>query len=63
MSDHHQHHHSKKHGSKSAGGKNTLFVVAVVLMLVGMVIYVLTMDEEIRPGGEPGEKVPAEASE
>lgn len=60
MSDHHQ--HSNKHGAKGGGRKNTLFVVAVILMIAGMVIYVMTMDEEIRPGGE-GEKVPAEASE
>jgi hypothetical protein len=66
MSKHQQHskQHSKKHESKSANGKkNRWFVAAVVLMLVGMVVYVMTMEEEFRPGEEPGERAPAEAGE
>ncbi|GAF76363.1 unnamed protein product [marine sediment metagenome] len=69
MSNHHdkkskKHSHEHGHRSKSKGGaKNGLFIAAVVLMLVGMAIYVATMDEEIQPGGDPGENAPAAADE
>jgi hypothetical protein len=32
---------------------------AVIAMLVGMAIYVMTMDEAVAPGVKPGQEVPA----
>ena len=61
-----KHEHSQQHGhdSKSSGaGKNVWLVVAVILMLVCMGIYVLSDDKNIRPGDEPGQRVPADAGE
>ena len=50
----------------AAGGKwyvslhrKPAFWLAVALMLAGMVIYVMSMDEGLRPGGVPGAQVPA----
>lgn len=58
----HKHDHRKKH-AHSSGSKNrktpTRFHkdwrawFVIVLMLVGMAVYVLTMDEAVRPGGIP----------
>jgi hypothetical protein len=33
----------------------------VIAMLVGMGIYVISMDEAAPPGGQPGQPVPAAA--
>ncbi len=32
---------------------------AVIAMLVGIVIYIMTLDEAVAPGVKPGQEVPA----
>ena len=63
MSQHHgkpSHEHKHGHSHKTPIQRHgKWFVLAVVLMIVGMVIYVVSMDEEIQPGG--GDQVPADA--
>jgi hypothetical protein len=69
MSQHeHQHGHSHEHGhehghphhpAKRALHKDWRAWVVVLLMLGAMVMYLGTMDESIRPGGERGEIMPA----
>ena len=57
-SQHHDHGHSHKTPIQRHG---KWFVLAVVLMVVGMFIYVASMDEEIQPVGDGQENVPADA--
>jgi hypothetical protein len=64
MTEHHgksSHHHDHAHSHKTPVQRHgKWFVLAVVLMIAGMAIYVMTMEEEIEPGGgQP--RVPAEA--
>ena len=62
-SKHHADHHGKGEHSHTGGEHppgwqrhSKWFVLAVVLMLLGIGIYVVTLDEEIRPpDGVPGE--------
>ena len=65
MSGHHgksSHHHEHGHSHKTPIQRHgKWFVVAVVLMIVGMVIYVVSMDEEIQPDGDGQPRVPADA--
>jgi hypothetical protein len=54
----HQHH---EHQSAKRGiHRSPIFWIAVILMLVGMAIYVTSMDEAIGPGGV-NQEVPADA--
>lgn len=55
--EHHQHDHHATHGGKKIHHDWKFW--AVILMLVGMGIYVLTMDEAFWPGGPVQEEVPA----
>jgi hypothetical protein len=60
MSKHHEHSHELKQGS---GGKRPLHKdwrlwLGVILMLVAMLVYVLTLDESIIPGGGPSDEQP-----
>lgn len=52
--DHHGHSHSHSHGhapAKSSGlHKNWKVWVVIGLMLLGMLIYIFTLDESIQPG-------------
>jgi Co/Zn/Cd efflux system component len=62
----HQHDHShKEHQHEHHPPRKSLakrvFVVAVVLMLVAMVVYVVTVDEAVEPGGQINQEVPADA--
>jgi hypothetical protein len=64
-SDHHKEHsHSKSHSQEKSGlaQHGPWFVAAVVLMLVGIAIYVFTMDESIQPDGDE-EPMPAAVGE
>jgi hypothetical protein len=59
---HHPHHHG--HGERprawwKQAHKDWRIWVAVVLMLISMVVYVLSMDESVRPGGNVEPRVPA----
>lgn len=59
---HKDHHHNPEHVDKRSPiqkhGK--WFVLAIVLMLIGMVVYVVSDDESLVPAGDgPGEVVPA----
>ncbi|HRJ72179.1 MAG TPA: hypothetical protein PLS03_08130 [Terrimicrobiaceae bacterium] len=51
MSRHQHHHHNQHHPHQEARRKplykHKLFVLAVILMLIGMLVYVLTMDESV----------------
>lgn len=51
MSRHQHHHHNKSHPHQEPRPKplykRKLFVLAVILMLIGMVVYVVTMDESV----------------
>lgn len=60
----HEHSHSAhEHHRHSPADKRRIHhdwrFWAVIAMLVGMAIYVLTMDEAIAPGVPPGQEVPA----
>lgn len=56
--DHQNHGHVDKRSPIQKHGK--WFVLGVLLMLVGMVVYVMSDDEALRPAGDgPGEVVPA----
>lgn len=62
MTQHHDHsgHHHHEHKASSPGlHKDWRTWVVVVLMLVGMVVYVTSMDEEDQPGGAVEPAVPA----
>ncbi|WP_437206361.1 hypothetical protein [Planctomicrobium sp. SH664] len=64
--EHHGHHHSdhghSSHPAPQGKGKSKLFILAIVLMLIGMVVYVMSMDEEVQPGGKIEEEMPAAAA-
>jgi ABC-type nickel/cobalt efflux system permease component RcnA len=57
--------HNHPHGGHTAAPwyttvhRNWVFWVAVGLMLVAMAIYVLSMDEEVQPGGNLQAPMPA----
>ena len=60
----HQHHHHNPHRHQDAKPKpfhrNKWFIIAVILMLIGMFIYVLTMDESVVPiSADPAVTTPA----
>lgn len=58
----HQHHHPQ---AKAVSGTSWLVWVAVALMLGAMLMYVLSDDESIQPGGSAGEAIdspPVEAA-
>lgn len=58
----HSHSDHKNHNHPPTGMKkhSKWLVLAVVLMLVGMAIYVMSDDEALVPAGDgPGEVVPA----
>ena len=55
----HDHQHAHAKGPALRGlHRDWRFWVAVALMLVAMLIYVLSMDESLRPGGN-GQEQPA----
>jgi hypothetical protein len=60
---HDQHHHHGPEGGTPPRNRpihhRWQFWVAVILMLVGMGVYVMTMDESLQPGGQVGPPVPA----
>lgn len=63
MSKHEPHHHPQ-HGSSNGHGpwrphKDWRFWVAVVLMIAAMVVYVMSMDESLRPWGGVTQPMPA----
>jgi hypothetical protein len=58
--DHDKHHHGQHHGKKKSGLHKDWRVWVVGLMLIAMLIYVLTDDESIQPGG--GDAAPIEAA-
>ena len=55
MSSKHQHHDEPRRGRHKK-----ITAIAVVLMLLALVGYVLSLDEELAPGSE-GERMPAAA--
>ncbi len=58
----HGHHNHQTHPhTKKPIHRNWMFWVAVVLMLAGMGVYVLSDDESLLPGGGEGPPVPAAA--
>jgi ABC-type nickel/cobalt efflux system permease component RcnA len=58
----HDHQHGHQHGHKRKGlHKDWRAWLVVGLMLAAMAAYVLSMDESIRPGGAPGQAMPADA--
>ena len=57
-SKHHDHGHSHKTPIQRHG---KWFVVAVVLMIIGMFAYVASMEEEIQPEDDGQQRVPADA--
>jgi hypothetical protein len=64
VSHEHSHTSHEHHGHKSPGKRRIHHdwrFWAVIAMLVGMAIYVMTMDEAIAPGVQPGQEVPAAA--
>jgi hypothetical protein len=63
MSQKHEHSHDihKSNDRPNKGLHRDWRFWAVILMLVGMVIYVVTLDEALGPGNQAGEEVPAMA--
>ena len=62
--DHHKDHHDPGGNPPGWQRHSKWFVVAVVLMLIGMFVYVATLEEEVQPpNGLPGEaeRMPADA--
>jgi hypothetical protein len=62
---HHDKHDHQHHDGKPKSNKNWIVVAAVILMLGAMLIYVLSDDEAIQPGGPPEgaiESAPVEAA-
>ena len=60
----HEHNHKQQHGNsqtpwRARAHKDWKTWVVVGLMLAGMLMYVLTMDEAVQPGGEVEPAVPA----
>ena len=61
---HHEHGHHNQHVGHGLPKKKIHHdwrFWAVVLMLVGMAVYVVTFDESLEPGGQEQEEVPAAA--
>jgi hypothetical protein len=52
-----EHHHS---GGRKALHKNWVTWVVVGLMLAGMLMYVLSDDESLQPGGRQGKGLPSD---
>jgi hypothetical protein len=52
----HEHHHAHK---RKGIHKDWRVWLAVLLMLAGMAMYLLTMDESLGPNNPPGQKMPA----
>ena len=60
--DHHGHKQQHRGGAKSkAIHKNWMTWVVLGLMLIAMLMYVLSDDERLQPGGEAGPEMPAAA--
>ena len=64
----HDHKQHRDHGQQHRGGrkskplhKNWMTWVAVGLMLAALVMYVLSDDEALQPGGEAGKGVPIDS--
>lgn len=61
MSDkkhHHEHEHKHEHPPRRKPHQDWRVLVAVALALVGMAVYVLSMDESLQPeGGAPQQQV------
>jgi hypothetical protein len=62
---HHEHSHGHKHHHEHDVTKNGIhrqwwFWVAVVAMLAAMVMYVVSDDEALGPGGEVNQQMPAD---
>lgn len=65
MNQHNQHghgHHQQHHHTAPKRGlhKDWRLWTAVVLMLVAIAAYVLSLDEEVQPGGQPNPAAPAD---
>jgi hypothetical protein len=65
MSHQHEHSHGKNHQHEHGAPKKKIHhdwrFWAVILMLAAMVIYVVTVDEAVEPGGQINQEVPADA--
>ena len=64
MSHEHKHSNHEHHGNQPSQRQRIHHdwrFWAVIAMLVGMAIYIVTMDEAVAPGIEPGAEVPAAA--
>jgi hypothetical protein len=59
--DEHGHHHNHQTHPKTnrAIHHSPLFWLAVIAMLAGMFVYVMSDDESLQPGGGEGPPVPA----
>jgi hypothetical protein len=58
--DQHGHHNHQTHPHQRRPiHHNWWFWVAIALMLAGMLMYVMSDDEELQPGGQVGPAVPA----
>ncbi len=56
MSRHQHHHHNPHHQSEARPQpfhRSKWFIIAVILMFIGMIVYVLTMDESVVPAPVP----------
>jgi len=62
---HHRGHHSEgqieRPGWWRRAHRDWRLWVAVGLMLIGMIVYLMTMDEAVPPGGPAGQPMPAAA--
>lgn len=63
----HKHHgHKQQHhapAKRKGLHKNWITWVGIALMLGAMLMYVLSDDESLQPGGEAGPSMPADAAE
>ena len=57
--EHHGHPNHQTHPKQNRRIHHDWRFWAVILMLAGMAIYVVTNDEELQPGGEVGPAIPA----
>ncbi len=58
----HTHHHGDHHGQPSKKGgfhRDWRVWAIVVLMIFGMVVYVVTIDDSMMPWAKPGKQIPA----
>ncbi|GAT33882.1 hypothetical protein TSACC_22302 [Terrimicrobium sacchariphilum] len=65
MSRHQHHHHGKPRQQESRATpfhRDKRLIAAVVLMLIGILVYVLTMDESVEPVPAPDAPVQAPAN-